>query len=127
MGIITNLVRGFTNSGQSYSMDDFDKQVRQRISTSHAGVHVSEDSALKFITVYSCVRVLAETISSLPLVLYKEQRGGGAEKAHDHPLYELLQTNPNDEMTTVTWRKQQIGNEALSGNGYSIITKNNRG
>jgi HK97 family phage portal protein len=128
MGIITNLITRSFNNSQSYSMDDFYRQVKHRIDQgSHAGVDVNEDSALKFITVYSCVKVLAEGIASLPLVLYKERRGGGSDKAYDHPLYDLLQTNPNDEMTTVTWREQQVGNQAISGNGYSIITKNKRG
>lgn len=82
---------------------------------------------MRFITIYSCVRILSETISSLPLFLYKERRGGGSDKAIDHPLYDLLYTQPNDEMTTVAWRSQQIGNQALSGNGYSLITRNGRG
>ena len=126
MGIISKLVGGFRN--QSYSMDDFDVQVRRRIAQQvHSGVNVNEDSAMKFITIYSCVRVLAETIGSLPLFLYKERRGGGSDKAYDHPLYDLLYNQPNDEMTTVTWREQQIGNQAISGNGYSLITRNARG
>ncbi len=128
MGIISKLVGGFNNSAE-YSTDDFDEQVKRRIEQQvHSGVDVNEESAMRFITIYSCVRVLAETIGALPLVVYKERRSGkGADKAYDHPLYDLLYNQPNDEMTTVTWREQQIGNQAVAGNGYSVVTKNGRG
>jgi len=125
LGLISNLV----NKSPAYSIEDFDRQVRERIQGGRvsSGVDVNEDSAMKFITVYSCVRVLAETIASLPLHINKNRPGGGADRAHDHPVYDLLYNQPNDEMTTVTWRQQQIGNQALSGRCYSIITRNNRG
>lgn len=129
MGIISKLVSNVRNSG-SYSMDDFDKQVRQRVQGTHvhSGVDVSEESAMKFITVFSCVRVLAETISSLPLQVFKTRSSGkGADKATGHHVYELLYNMPNDEMPTTSWRAQQIGNQALSGNCYSVITENRRG
>ncbi|WP_256846921.1 phage portal protein [Paenibacillus sp. Pae108] len=125
MGLLSRLVV----KSQSYSMDDFDRQVIERIRGGqvHSGINVSEESAMRYITVYSCVRVLAETIASLPLVVYKKRPNGGADKAPDHPVYDLLDVLPNDEMTTTTWREQQIGNLALSGNCYSIITTNRRG
>jgi HK97 family phage portal protein len=125
LGLLTRMV-----TKNSYSMDDFDKQVRQRIQGghSHTGIQVSEESAMKFITVYSCVRVLAETISSLPLVVFKTRANGkGSDKATDHKLYDLLYNMPNDEMQTTSWRAQQIGNQAISGNCYSVITENKRG
>ncbi|MGO4181218.1 phage portal protein [Paenibacillus sp. TAF43_2] len=125
MGFLSKVVA----KGESYSMDDFDKQVRQRIQTgrSNTGLDVNEETAMKFVTVYSCLRVLSETIASLPLNVYKERKGGGSDKAFDHPLHELLYLLPNDEMTTVTWREQQIASQVISGNCYSVITKNQRG
>jgi HK97 family phage portal protein len=128
MGLISRVVSG--HKAESYSMNDFDRSVRQRIQggQSHSGVKVSEESAMKFITVYSCVRVLAETISSLPLTVFKTRSSGkGSDKATDHHVYDLLQNMPNDEMPTTSWRAQQIGNQALSGNCYSVITENRRG
>jgi len=94
---------------------------------SKSGVTVSESNALKYVTVYSCVRVLAETIGSLPLFVYQARAGGGADKVHSHPAYHLLHNAPNDEMTSQTWRETLMGHIALSGNGYSRITLNRRG
>lgn len=127
MGLISRLI---ANKSESYTIEDFDRSVRERIQGGHvnSGVKVSEESALKFITVYSCIRVLAETIGSLPLIVYKKRRGAtGSDIASDHPVYELLYSLPNEEMTTVTWREQQLGNQVISGNCYSVITFGNRG
>lgn len=113
-----------------YSMDDFDKDVKAKYrgGGSLAGVEVTESSAIRFITVYSCVRVLAEAIASMPITVRQERANGrGSDKVRDHPLYDLLYTTPNPEMTTVTWREQQIANQALAGNSYSVITRNMRG
>ena len=54
---------------------------------------------------YSCVRILAETIAGLSLQLYRYKDGGGKEKAIDHPLYLLLHDAPNPGMTSFIFRE----------------------
>lgn len=127
MGLLTRLVA--KNNDGSYSMNDFDKEVRERIhrSSTTSTIDVNEDVALRYITVFSCARVLAEALGSLPLFVYKERPGGGADKARDHPVYGLIHDLPNDEMTSMSWRESQMGHHALSGNNYSIITHNRKG
>lgn len=125
MGILSKLVV----KSQAYSLDDFDRQVIERIRGGHSptGIHVSEDSAMRFITVFSCIRVLAEGVGALPLVVYKKRQGGGKDKAEDHPVYGLLHDLPNDEMISQSWREAMIGHLASSGNCYSVLTRNRRG
>lgn len=125
MGLLTNLV---SRKGE-YSFDDFTNDVRKRLygGKNAAGAAVNEDTALRFITVFSCVRVLAEGVGSLPLFVYKKRRDGGKDKADDHPVYRLLHDLPNDEMTSRSWREAMIGHLATSGNCYSILTRNKRG
>jgi len=115
--------------GQAYSMDDFNRDVRRWLSggPTHAGVNVNEDRALRYVTVYSCVRVLAETLGSLPLFVYRERADGGREKAKDHPLFWLLHDEPNDEMDSLALRETITSQTALSGNGYAVLTLNRRG
>lgn len=98
-----------------------------RVGSTSSGVHVNENSAMRYITVYSCMRVIAETGAQLPLFIYREKEGGGKEKARDHPAFQLLHDMPNDEMTSTTWRESQMGQQVLSGNAYSIITFNGKG
>ena len=49
-----------------------------------AGKSVTASTAIQMSTVYACVRVIAETIASLPLHVY-QNRGEGSVKALDHP------------------------------------------
>lgn len=111
-------------------MEEFERRLRKRGKLgglSHAGVDVDESTAMRFITVYSCVRVIAETIGALPIEVRRERKDGGSDKVRDHPLFDLLYTAPNTDMTTVSWREQQIASQALAGNCYSVITRNMRG
>lgn len=119
---------GRIKAALSYSMDDFDREIRQGIRRGQpvAGVYVSPETALRQATVLSCVRVLAEAMASLPLFLYREQNGR-REKATDHPLYYLLHDAPNDEMSAADWMTSQMTSLVPSGNCYTVLTRNGRG
>ena len=85
------------------------------------GVSVSPDTAVRLSTVYKCVRVRAETIGMLPLMIYKRRDDGGKEAAPDHPLYALLHDQPNAWQTSMQWRAMMQAHVDLRGNGYSEI------
>ena len=57
--------------------------------TSKTGVQVSEDNALTFSAVYAAVRIISETIASIPLNVYKAD-GETRVKAIGHPIQKLL-------------------------------------
>jgi len=65
---------------------------------SASGVSVTPEAAMRQATVYSCIRLLSETISQLPLHLYRRTESG-RERAADHPYYSLLRIAPNGYMT----------------------------
>ena len=94
---------------------------------STAGVAVTPDSALTYSAVYACVRVLAETLGTLPLILYRKLPGGGKERAEDDYRYSLMHDAVNDEMTSTDWRETQMANMCLWGNCYSQIIGTNGG
>ena len=93
---------------------------------SSSGKSVNEKSALQTTAVYACVRILAETIASLPLHTYRYSPGG-KEKALDHPLYYLLHSEPNPEMTSFVFRETLMGHLLLWGNAYAQIIRDGRG
>ena len=93
---------------------------------SSSGKSVSEKTALQTTAVYACVRILAETIASLPLHTYRYSPGG-KEKALDHPLYYLLHSEPNPEMTSFVFRETLMGHLLLWGNAYAQIIRDGRG
>ena len=77
--------------------------------------------------VYSCVRILSEAITALPLHTYKYKDGGGKEKAIEHPLYYLLHDEPNPEMTSFVFRETLMSHLLLCGNAYAQILRNGKG
>ena len=60
-----------------------------------SGKPVNETTAMQMTAVYSCVRILSETVAGLPLNVYRYNDSGGKEKAFNHPLYRLLHDEPN--------------------------------
>jgi HK97 family phage portal protein len=90
-----------------------------------SGKTVNERTAMQTTAVYACVRILAETIASLPLHTYK-RIDKGKEKAVDHDLYYLLHDAPNPEMTSFIFRETMMSHLLLWGNSYSQILRDGR-
>ena len=97
------------------------------LGNSTAGKRVNERSAMQMTAVYSCVRILSESVASLPLHLYRYTKNGGKEKAVDHPLYFLLHDEPNSEMTSYVFRETLMTHLLLWGNAYAQIIRNGKG
>ena len=91
-----------------------------------SGKAVNERTSMQTTAVYACVRILAETIASLPLHLYK-YTSNGREKALNHHIYYLLHDEPNSEMTSFVFRETLMSHLLLWGNAYVQIIRNGRG
>ena len=76
-------------------------------------MRVSPDSALRLAAVYACVRILAETIASLPLVVYQRRPDGGKDRVTDHWLYRLMAKRPNRFQNPFEWREMLQGHLVL--------------
>jgi HK97 family phage portal protein len=94
---------------------------------SASGLRVSPDAALRLSAVYACVRILAETMASLPLVVYRDRPDGGKDRVTDHWLHHLLCRRPNRFQNPFEWREMLQGHLALRGNAYNQIITNPRG
>lgn len=86
-----------------------------------AGVAVTEKTALYSTAVFACVRVLAETVASLPLPVYRRLEPRGKKRAPEHPAYQLLHDQPNPYMTSFVFRETLMGHLATWGNAYAEI------
>lgn len=91
-----------------------------------SGKAVNERTAMQTTAVYACVRILAETIASLPLHTY-QYTDSGKEKAVTHPIYNLLHSEPNPEMTSFSLRETMMSHILLWGNAYAQVIRNGRG
>lgn len=90
---------------------------------SNSGVMVDELRAMQTSAVYACVKVLAESVASLPLHLFKNGKNGKRELAEQHPLFSCLYETPNEEMTSFEFRETMMTSLLLWGNAYARIIK----
>lgn len=88
---------------------------------SAAGVNVSPTDALQLSTVQACVTLIARSLASVPLVLYRRTANGGRQPAENHPLYALLHDIANPLQTAFDVRQQLFVSALLYGNGYAEI------
>lgn len=95
---------------------------------SDSGEVVNERSSMQIATVYACVRLLAESVAGLPLHLYEytDEAEQNKQKAKEHPLYKILYRQPNDEMTSFTFRETMMTHLLLWGNAYAQIIRDGR-
>lgn len=87
-----------------------------------AGVSVSPLRAMGFTPVWRAVRLISETLSTLPLKVHR-RTDGGREDARDHPMWELLHDRPNTEQTSQLWREMLQAHLLLWGNAYCEIQR----
>lgn len=90
------------------------------------GQTVNTEKALRYSPFYAAVRVLAESVASLPLIVYRRRTDGGKDRASDHSLYPILHDQPNPNMTSFTYRETGMAHLTTWGNGYSAIARDGR-
>jgi HK97 family phage portal protein len=88
-----------------------------------AGVPVNETSVLGLSAAWACVNLLAGTIASLPLMVYRLDAQGNRVAAPAHPLYRVLHDSPNYDQTAMDfWEGGQAALE-LRGNMHARIER----
>ncbi|WP_432690372.1 phage portal protein [Pseudooceanicola sp. C21-150M6] len=92
--------------------------------SSDAGEIVSGASVLGISTVWACTNLLAGTIGSLPLMVYK-RRGDARVEAREHGLYRLLHDSPNYDQTALDFWEFMAASLELWGNAYARISREN--
>lgn len=90
------------------------------------GGNVTNDGAMQLTAVMACVRVISESVASLPFVLYREADNGGKTPVKDHWLYRLFK-RPNSFQNGFEYREMAGAHLALRGNHYSQIIANGDG
>ncbi len=92
-----------------------------------AGVNVSEETAMRYVTVYACVSKRAKTIATLPVSVI-EKTGLHSRKQIEHPLADLLNGQANQDSLGLTVRETMMANLDLWGNAYTecVFTQDRR-
>lgn len=93
---------------------------------SASGIIVNPQTAMQAATVYSCIKVLAESVGMLPFCIY--QRDGLAKSpAMDHPLWSLLHDQPNDYQSSVEFWEMMVTHLNLRGNAFAYVNRTSSG
>lgn len=92
-----------------------------------SGVSVTDETALRVTAVLSCVKVLAESISTLPLMVFERQANGDKRPAGEHPLSSILHTLCNEEATAQSVRETLCAHVLLRGNAYARVVRDGGG
>lgn len=106
--------------GTLYSLIDPSVTSLFRTNTASSGATVDLEGTLSLSAVFAGVNLYSLVLSSLPLVVYRKD-GTRKEMANDHPVYRLLHSDPNPEMTAVTFRRVLEWHRLLGGAAIAEI------
>tara|TARA_R110001599_G_C12233250_1_gene658196 strand:+ start:1209 stop:2444 length:1236 start_codon:yes stop_codon:yes gene_type:complete len=88
------------------------------------GTTVSADTALTFTAVWSAIRLLTESVSSLPISVYRAENNGDKTEAIKESLYTLLKYKPNIYQNKITFFEKIMMDLCINGNSYVLIERN---
>lgn len=113
------ILNWFKRSKNPFVADDDDDFGRHFVNT-HAGVRVTPELAIRLGVVYACVRVISETIATIPLLTYQKRENRKEVNPKD-PLFRKLYYRPNPWMSAPDFFKLQMQFLLLRGNAYTEI------
>lgn len=99
--------------------DDDDFWYKKLSRNSNKAQVTTEEGALSIAAVYACVRVISESVASLPLILYQRRAEGGKERADGTPLSLLLRRKPNAWQTKTEFWEMMTAHVCLRGNAFA--------
>ena len=88
---------------------------------------VSNDKALTLTAVWCAIRLLSESVSSLPISVYSKQSNGDKLEDTKSPIYKLIKFKPNFYQNKVTFFEYIMLCILTEGNAYVQIIRNNNG
>lgn len=106
------------------------RQDRDNFTTNRRTLQADDDSRssisgneLGLAAVWACVNLLAGTISSLPIMVYRTDRNGKRSVASDHSLYRVLHDSPNADQTAVDFWDGACASIELKGNAVIDVER----
>ncbi|ENK1753064.1 phage portal protein [Klebsiella variicola] len=91
---------------------------REWYGSSSSGKVVTADKVIRLSAVWACVRLLSESVSTLPLKIYERQADGSRKLAQNNPAYQILCRRPNPEMTPSRFMLMIVASVCLRGNAF---------
>lgn len=93
-----------------------------------AAFPIGPESAMRISAVFACVSLLAETLASLPCILYRRTDDeGGKERARDDERYRLLRSRPNPWQNQIDFFANGQTDLGLRGGALAKVVRGRRG
>jgi len=96
-------------------------QAVNEFSETFAGYPIDGSSAKRVSAVFAAVSLIAETVASLPCLLFQRNDNGEKRRAREHPAYRTLRYRPNSWMSTFDFMSGTTMNLCLRGNGLARL------
>lgn len=88
----------------------------------YAGVTVDDRTSLQLLTVYGCVRLITDSIATLPVDVYRQV--GDTKVEVQKPIW---LERPTTSLDFTAWCTQVLSSLLLHGNAYIVVTRNATG
>lgn len=91
-----------------------------------SGIFHNKTTPMLLSTVYRCVDLISDSLGVLPLETYMLDSDGFKSAYKQHPVYDILNLEPNENMTRFTFFKTMMASVLLKGNGYAYIERDSK-
>ncbi|MGG7577337.1 phage portal protein [Rhizobium sp. Nf11,1] len=123
-GIVSNAKKafGFRVEQKAYSLNspEFTDLIGTR--PIYSGVNIGGQTALYVPAVLQAIRLISETIGSLPCKVYRET-AEGKEAAKDHSAYRIVHKRANEWTGAGDLRTRLTADALIHGNGYARVVR----
>lgn len=108
--------------GKAISLTDWEFWRGFRGGSATSGEKVTIDTALSLDAAWSCINLKADTVSTLPCMVYGKD---GSTVAAEHPLYDILHDQPNADDTAPDFWSMAVMSLCVDGNFFAEIKRSN--
>jgi HK97 family phage portal protein len=105
----------------------FNKIIGYAFGESSTGQSINIDRAMQLSTWWSCVRLISETIATMPLNVYRRKSDDSRVYAEELTLFALLKAMPNADHTAMEMIEGVVYFLIVDGNSYALKTRNSQG
>lgn len=109
--------------GGSVSTENADNFTTNQVTVAEYRDYRATNSGVGLSATWACVQLIAGTIASLPLMVYRTGPDGIRTVAKDHPLYFVLHDSPNFDQTAVDFWEVMAASIELYGNAYALMSR----
>lgn len=114
-GVVSRIRAAVDGWVRSFTLRDKDLYI-DRLMDSETGVLVTAKTVMQVDAVWSCVRLISETIATLPLSMF-ERTSSGKRLASQHPLHFVIHDQPNVDSTAAVFWEAMVAAMLLRGAG----------